>query len=100
MIQTIKQNPIRFLFPAICVFFSVFFAFHLIIGGKGLLQLQDILQKNNELLQIKRNLTIQHQNLLNKVNALSSKDLDLDLLIEHSRKTFGIAHSSDTIIFD
>lgn len=83
----------------LCVLVLFYLAFHTISGERGIIALFRETGKlealKAELAEVKK----QKEAMENKINKLSNKNLDLDLLDEQAKKILGVAGKNEVVIF-
>ena len=97
--REIKRRANQFLIPGLSVCLMVYFMYHLIQGGRGILALKNL-----------ESLKIQHQEKLDslrhtqdklskKVSMLKPGSLSVDLLEERAKEVLGYSHQNEQIVF-
>ncbi len=87
-----------YIIPAICALITTYFVVHAVQGARGLRRLEQV----NEEIKLARNIASETQfekeTLKQKVRALSTDSLDLDLLEEAALRVLNMGNPEDKII--
>lgn len=85
---------------AVSVLLIFYCVYQAVQGDRGLSSLFYFSKKHNILSEEIEKLRAERLDIENKVNALKSESLDIDLLDEQVRKVLGYAHENETIYMD
>ena len=86
-------------FPILCLCITCYFGYHSIEGNHGIHRMEQVTAEIEEATDIETNLKKQKELLQSKVNALSSKSLDLDQLEESALRILNMGDKDFQVIF-
>jgi cell division protein FtsB len=90
----------KILFVSFSILLIFYCAYQAINGERGVSALFYFSKKYNNLKEEIETLRAERLSIENKVNALKSESLDIDLLDEQARRVLGYAHEGETIYID
>ncbi|TVR99580.1 MAG: septum formation initiator family protein [Rhodospirillales bacterium] len=85
--------------PAIGLLLIAFFAYHVVHGDRGLAAWEEMERQYAEAVAERDRLHAERQILEHRVRLLRPESLDADLLEEMARRTLGLGHPDDLVIF-
>lgn len=100
MLQEISRRLRRYVGPLIGVGAVVYFAYHTVVGDRGVLAM---IRMKNEILEAELQLakvTTERQALEHRVLLLRPDHLDPDMLEERSRAMLNMGRDDEVVVFD
>ncbi len=82
----------------ILVLFSLYFAYHTVVGQRGIMSLYQLSEELSELNHQVENIRAERLLLEHKVSLLKSESLDLDLVEQQAKDILGLVDPSEQVI--
>jgi len=94
----LKNKIILYLSFLVTFFIFIYLVYFLIYGQRGLLQYFYLSKQNQEYTQALSHLTLENEDLNDRINRLHPNTVDLDFLDEQVRKKLGLIDKNEIII--
>lgn len=93
-----RHSSRSYLIPALCALITIYFSYHAIQGARGLRRMEQVTEEIRLAQQIADETQYEKEILQRKVRALSSEELDLDLLEEAAIRVLNMSDPKQKVI--